>query len=108
VPGLPGAEGDDAADRIVGGHTNGDAITWHDLDSEAAHAAAQLREYLMSRVALHAVKPTRVNRDYRALHVDKIVFTQYSSFAPSGRSNQCATQRAVEQPNHFLAVIPND
>jgi hypothetical protein len=74
--GLPRAEGDDAADGIVGRHADGHAISGYDLDSKAAHPAAQLCEDFMSRIALHAVKPARVHRDYRALHVNQIVFAQ--------------------------------
>jgi hypothetical protein len=40
---LPGAEGDDAANGIVGGHTNGDTITRYYFDPEAPHPPAQLR-----------------------------------------------------------------
>jgi hypothetical protein len=73
---LSRPEGDDAAHRIVGGYADGDAITWNYFDSEAAHAAAQLREYFVSRITLHAIEPAREDRDYRALHVDQIVFAQ--------------------------------
>jgi hypothetical protein len=73
---LPRAEGDDSADGIVGRHANGHAISGYDLDSKTTHPAAQLCEDFMSRIALHAVKPARVHRDYRALHVNQIVFAQ--------------------------------
>ncbi len=74
--GLSGAEGDDAADGVVRRHTDGDPVTRNDLDSKAAHPAAQLREHFVARIALHAVKPTRVDRDDRALHINQIVFAQ--------------------------------
>jgi hypothetical protein len=73
---LSGSESDDAADRVVRGYANCDAVTWNDFDSEAAHPAAQLRQYFMARVALHAVQPARVNRNYGSLHVNQIVFAQ--------------------------------
>jgi hypothetical protein len=55
------AEGDDAADRIVGGNADGHAIARDDFDAEAAHAAAQLREDLVALIALHAIKPAAVH-----------------------------------------------
>ena len=55
---------------------NGHAIAGHDLDSEAAHAAAQLGEHFVPRVALHPVQPSRVNGDHGPLHVYQIVFAQ--------------------------------
>src|SRR3954470_4559178 len=77
---LASAEGDDAAYRIVGGYPHRHTISGHHLDSEAAHAAAQLRKYLVSLVALHTVKPAAVNRHDRALHVNQIVLAQVLSF----------------------------
>ena len=55
---LPGSERNDAADRIVRGYANGDAIAGNDFDPEAPHPAAQLRQDFMPRVALDAVQPT--------------------------------------------------
>src|SRR5262245_60917765 len=57
---LASAEGDDAANGIVGRNTDGDAITRHYLDAEAAHPAAQLCEHLVARIHLHAVQPAAV------------------------------------------------
>jgi hypothetical protein len=79
---LSSPEGDDAADRVIGRHADGDAITWNNFDPEAAHTAAQLREHFVSRIALHAIKTAGMDGHHRALHVDQIVFTQYSSFFP--------------------------
>jgi hypothetical protein len=79
---LSGSEGDDASHRIVRRDADGHAIARHYLDSEAAHPATQLREHLMPGVALDPVQPARVNRDYRALHVDEIVFAQYLVLPP--------------------------
>jgi hypothetical protein len=73
---LSSAERDDAADRVVRGHANGDAVAGNDFDAEAAHATAQLREDFMAGVALHAVQPAGVDGDDRPLHIDKIVFAQ--------------------------------
>jgi hypothetical protein len=79
---LSSPEGDDAADWVVGRHANRNAITWNHFDPEAAHAAAQLCEHFVPSVTLHAIEAARVDSHDGALHVDQIVFTQYSSFAP--------------------------
>ena len=73
---LACAEGDDAPDRIVRRHADGHAISRNDLDSEAAHSAAELGEYFVTGVALHTVKPAAVNCDDCALHVNEIVLAQ--------------------------------
>ena len=73
---LAGPEGNDAADRIVRRYANGHAISGNNLDSEAAHPAAQLGKHFMSGVALHAVKPAAVDRYDCALHVNEIVLAQ--------------------------------
>src|SRR5882762_5596344 len=52
---LAGTEGDDAPDRIVRRDANGHAIARDYLDAEAAHSAAELGQYFMACVALHAV-----------------------------------------------------
>jgi hypothetical protein len=72
---LPGAERDNPALWIVGRDANRDAVARHNLDAEPAHPAAQLRQHLVAGVYLHAVQPTAVHGDDRALHVDKIVLT---------------------------------
>jgi hypothetical protein len=74
------AEGDDAANGIVGGNANGDAVSGNDLDPEAAHPAAQLGEYFVTLVALHAVKPAAMNRHDGALHINQIILAQTFSF----------------------------
>ena len=56
APGLSGAEGDDAADRVVGGDADGHAIAGHDLDAEAPHPAAQLRQHFVARLGLDAIQ----------------------------------------------------
>jgi hypothetical protein len=73
---LSGSERDDAADRVVWRYADRHAVARNNLDSKAAHAAAQLRQHLVTGVALHAVQPTRVNRNHGSLHVDQIVFAQ--------------------------------
>ena len=73
---LSGSEGDDAANRVVRRHANGDTIAGHDLDSEAAHPSAQLGEHFMAGIALDAVQPAAMNRDDSSLHVDEIVLAQ--------------------------------
>ena len=73
---LPCAEGDDAADRIVRRDADGHAIARNDLDAEAAHPAAQLREHFVAGVALHAIQAPGMDGDDRALHIYEIVFAQ--------------------------------
>ncbi len=80
MPVLASAEGDDASDRIVGRDPNGDPIPRHHLDSETAHAAAQLGEHFMALITLHAVETATVDRDNRALHVNQIILAQKLSF----------------------------
>jgi hypothetical protein len=77
---LASSEGDDASDGVVGGDSNCDSIAWHHLDSEAAHAAAQLGKYLVALVTLHSIKSAAVNRHDRALHVNQIILAQLLSF----------------------------
>ena len=57
-----------------------DAVARDDLDSEAAHPAAQLCEHFVPGVTLHAVEPTGVNRYHGSLHINQIVFAQRGSF----------------------------
>jgi hypothetical protein len=73
---LASAERDDAPDRIVRRNPDGHTITWHNLDPEAAHSPAQLREYFVSLVTLHAIQAAAVNRHHGALHVNQIVLAQ--------------------------------
>ena len=73
---LASAEGDDAANRIVGRDANRYAIPRHYLDTKTAHAAAQLRQHLMPLVALHAVKPATMYGHNGSLNVDQIVLAQ--------------------------------
>jgi hypothetical protein len=77
---LASAEGDDASDGIVRGNADRDSISWHHLDSKAAHAAAQLGKHLVALVTLHAIKPAAVHRHDRALHVYQIILAQLLSF----------------------------
>jgi hypothetical protein len=76
---LAGAECDDAANWVVGGNPDGYAITRHHFDAEAAHSAAQLGQYLMAGVALHAVEPAAVNGHDCALHVYEVILAQTAS-----------------------------
>jgi len=76
VKGLSCTERDNPADRVIGGHTDGDPIAGDHLDTEAAHPAAQLRKHLVSSVALHAIEAAGVNRYYRPLHINQVVFAQ--------------------------------
>ena len=82
LPDLPGAERDDAANRIVGRDAHGHAVTGDDLDAEPPHAPAQLGEDFVACIALHAVQPAGVNRHHRSLHVNQIVFAQQLILSP--------------------------
>jgi hypothetical protein len=73
---LPRAEGDDAANGVIRGDTDGHPIARHDLDAESPHPSAQLCENLMPCVALDPIQPPRMDGDDRALHIYKIVFAQ--------------------------------
>jgi hypothetical protein len=77
---LASAEGDDAADGVVGGNTYSDAIAGNHLDPEAAHSTAQLSKYLVTLVTLHTIESATVNRHDRALHVYQIILAQLLSF----------------------------
>jgi len=76
---LTGTERDDAANRVVRGNPNRDAVAGNHFDAKAAHTAAQLGEHFMPGVALNSIKPSAVHRHYRSLHVDQIVFAQTSA-----------------------------
>ena len=76
---LARAESDDAPDWIVRRDADGNAISRHDLDAEAAHAAAELSEHFVAGIALHAVKSAAMHRDDGALHVYQIILTQRAS-----------------------------
>jgi hypothetical protein len=80
---LSGAERDDAPDRIVGGDANRDAVTWNDLDTEAAHPPAQLREHFVTGITLDAIQPAGMHRHYGSLHVYQIVFAQQLILSPN-------------------------
>ena len=91
---LASPEGDDAPDRIVRRHADGHAISGDDLDAEAAHATAELREDFVARIALDAVKTAAVHGDDGALHVNQIVLAQTAS-VPFYLNNHCATEVAL-------------
>ena len=74
--GSASAEGDDAADGIVGRDANRYAIPGNHLDPEAAHPAAQLREHFVALVTLHAIQTAAVNGHDRTLHIDQIILAQ--------------------------------
>jgi len=103
---LPGAERDDAADRIVGRDSHGHTIARDHLDAKPPHPAAQLRQHLVSGVALHTVEATRVDRDHRTLHVNQIVLAQmprpfarisneYATLAGGGQVLNCQRLRTA-------------
>ena len=88
---LASPEGDDAPDGIVRRHADGHAISRDNLDAKAAHAAAELGEHFVAGVALHAVKPSTMNRHDRTLHVNEIVLAQTASIPFMFLINHCAT-----------------
>jgi hypothetical protein len=67
---LPCAERDDAPDRVVRRDANSHAITRDNLNTKAAHAAAELGEDFVAGVAFHTIKSPRVHRLDGALHVN--------------------------------------
>jgi hypothetical protein len=81
------AEGNDAANRVVGRDAYGYPITRNDLDPEAAHPAAELSEHLVALVTLHAIQAATVNCHDRALHIYQIILAQLLSFP----IKECAT-----------------
>jgi hypothetical protein len=87
---LAGTEGDDAPYRIVGRNTDRHAISGHDLDAKAAHAAAELGEDLVSGIALHAVQTSAMHGHNSTLHVNQIILAQIAS-NPFWSDNDCAT-----------------
>jgi len=76
---LASAEGNDAADGIVRRHADGHAISWNNLDPEAAHSAAELGQHFMAGVTLHTVEAATMNSHHSTLHVDEIVLAQIAS-----------------------------
>jgi hypothetical protein len=88
---LASPEGNDASDGIVRRNTDGHAISRDNFDAEAAHSAAELGEYFVAGVALHAVETAAVNRHDRPLHVDEIVLAQTASIPFMVLNNDCAT-----------------
>jgi len=74
--GLPRPESNDAANGIVGRDADGNAVAWYHFDAEAPHPPAQLRENLVTCVALDTIQPSGMDGDHSALHVNEIVFAQ--------------------------------
>ena len=69
-PDLTRAECDDAADRVVRRDPDGHAVAWNNLDTETAHAAAQLCEHFVPGVALNSIETSAMDRHDCSLHVD--------------------------------------
>ena len=91
---LASPEGDDASDRVVRRDTHGNPIAGDDLDAEAAHPAAQLGQYFVAGIHLHAIEAAAVHGNHSALDINEIVLAQIRS--PFNRSSiaQCP-QRPV-------------
>jgi hypothetical protein len=88
---LARAEGDDAADGIVGRNTYGHAISRDNFNAEAAHAAAELGQHFVAGVALNPVEAPAMDGHNRTLHVDEIVLAQTASNPFIFLDNNCAT-----------------
>ena len=88
--GLASAERDDAPHRVVRRDANRYPIARNDFDTKAAHAAAELREHFVARVALDAVEPAAMDGYNGSLHVNKIVLAQTARFLSSCN---CVTDR---------------
>jgi hypothetical protein len=73
---LACAECDDAPDGIVRRDADSHPIAGNHFDTEAAHAAAELGQYFVAGIALHAVESPAVHSNDGALHVNKIIFAQ--------------------------------
>jgi hypothetical protein len=97
---LSRAERDDSTDRVIRGHANGDPVTRHYFDAEAAHAAAQLRQNLMARIALHAIQTARMNGHDRSLHIYEIVLAQSALPFARGAVGDSRLRRLARQ--HLL------
>ena len=67
---LTCAESNDAADGIVGRYSHRHAIAWNNLDSEAAHPAAQLSENFVPCITLNAIETSAVYCHDCSLHID--------------------------------------
>ena len=105
---LSCAEGNDSADRVIWGNADGDAVAGDDLDAEAAHPTAQLRQYLVARIALHAVQPAGMHGHDRSLHIYEIVLTQSAlPFARLRRGSFKGMSRGVSS-HHAAARVSNE
>jgi hypothetical protein len=93
---LARAEGDDAADGIVGRNAYGHAISRDNFDAEAAHAAAQLGQHFVAGVALNPVEAPAMDSHDRTLHVDEIVLAQTASNPFIFLDNNCATLSGLQ------------
>jgi hypothetical protein len=69
-PRLTCAEGDDAANRVVGRDAYCYPIAGHDFDAEPPHAATELGKHFVAGIALHAVQPAAVYSNDGTLNVD--------------------------------------
>jgi hypothetical protein len=87
---LAGSEGDDAPDRIVRGYAHGYPVSRDNLDAETAHAAAQLGQDFVARIALNAIQAAAVHGHHGPLHVYEVVLAQIAS-SPFFADKYCAT-----------------
>ena len=77
---LPGAERDDAADRIVGRDSHGHTIARDHLDVEPAQAAADARQELVTLITLNTEVTAGECLDHLALNLDEIVSCHAKTF----------------------------
>ena len=59
---LASAEGNDAADWIVGGDADRDPVAGDDLDAKTPHATTELGEHFVPGIALNPVESTAMDR----------------------------------------------
>ena len=100
---LASPEGDDASDRVVGRNTHGYPIARNDLNAKAAHPAAQLGQYLVAGIHLHAIQAAAMHGNHGALDINEIVLTQIRS--PFKRSS-IAQQPLRPGLQPYLREIP--
>jgi hypothetical protein len=58
---LASAEGDDAANGVIGRDADGHPVARDNLDAEPTHSPAQLGQNLMARIDLHPIQAAAVH-----------------------------------------------
>jgi hypothetical protein len=70
---LSRAKGDEPSKRIVGRDAHGDPIAGNDLDPKTPHAAAQLSQHFVARVAFDPIKASTMDRQHDAVEVNQVI-----------------------------------